>query len=128
MRRVSLESAINSVITQCPAPGCNQFVAQRNPPITINGEGFGQFPSGMPFTGASDYLQIIDTTARWKAGYTGDACFVSIGSWSDQQIQLVANVNQNGICPLAAHDQLHVKVWNPQTMALAVFELTVAAP
>ncbi len=119
--------AITSVVTQCSAPSCNQFVAQSNPPITINGEGFGQFPNGMPFTGASNYLQIIDTTEGWGAGHTGDACSVSIDSWSNQQIQLVANVSQNGMCTLAAQDNLRVKVWNPQTMAAAEFKLTVAA-
>jgi hypothetical protein len=98
-----------------------------SPPITINGEGFGQFPNGMPFSGVSNYLQIIDTTEGWGAGHTGDACSVSIDSWSNQQIQLVANVSQNGMCTLAAQDNLRVKVWNPQTMAAAEFKLTVAA-
>src|ERR1700728_1285856 len=119
---------IRSVITQCAAPGCNQFAAQSNPPITIIGQGFGEFPSGLPFTGTSNYLEIVDGTGGWNAGYTGSACTVSITSWSSQQIQLVANVSQNGTCPLAAQDKLGIKVWNPQTMAVAGFKLTVAAP
>ena len=82
----------------------------------------------MPFTGTSKFLQIIDATGKWSAGYAGNACTVSINSWTNQQIQLVANVNQNGMCPLAAQDQLGIKVWNPQTMALATFKVTVAAP
>jgi len=119
---------ISSVVTQCPAPDCNQFVAQSDPPITINGQGFGEFPAGVPFTGTSNYLQIIDTTEAWGAGHNRDACSVSISSWSSTQIQLVANVNQNGQCPLAANDHLHVMVWNPQTLTEATFKLTVAAP
>lgn len=119
---------ITSVVTQCPAPGCNQFVAQSDPPITINGDGFGEFPGGQPFTGTSSYLQIVDATGKWSAGYAGNACTVSINSWDNQQIQLVANVSQNGTCPLAALDHLAIKVWNPQTMALATFKVTVTAP
>ena len=82
----------------------------------------------MPFTGLSNYLQIIDTTQNWSAGYTGNACTVSISSWASNRIQLVANVNQNGMCPLAAQRPAHRQVWNPQTMAEASFRLTVEAP
>jgi hypothetical protein len=118
---------IVTVVTQCPAPGCSQFAAQTNPPVTITGRGFGNFPNGMPFTGVSSYLQITDTTQNWSAGYTGSACTVSMSSWAGNRIQLVANVNQNGICPLAAGDQLTIQVWNPQTMAAATSTVTVAA-
>jgi hypothetical protein len=118
---------INSVVTECPAPGCNQFVAQPTPPITISGAGFGAFPGGTPFTGTSNYLQITDVTQNWRAGYTGYRCTVSISSWDDGQIQLVANVNKKGLCPLAAGDKLTIEVWNPQTAASATFRVTAAA-
>jgi hypothetical protein len=118
---------ITGVITECPAPGCNQFAAQANPPVTITGRGFGNFPNGMPFTGVSNYLQITDTTQNWSAGYTGNACTVSMSSWAPNRIQFVANVDQNGACPLVAGDQLSVQVWNPQTMALATLTVIVAA-
>jgi hypothetical protein len=118
---------ISTVVTQCPAPGCTQFVVQPQPPVTITGGGFGNFPGGMPFTGTSNYLQIYDTTQNWSAGYTGNSCTVSIGSWASNRIQLVANVNQNGVCPLAAGDQVKVKVVNPQSGVSATFQLTVAA-
>jgi hypothetical protein len=118
---------IDAVVTECPAPGCNQFVAQPNPPITIVGGGFGEFPNGMPLTGTSNYLQITDNTQNWSAGYTGNGCGVSIGSWDTGRIQFVANVYQNGMCPLAAGDQLTVTVWNPETMAAATSAVTVAA-
>jgi hypothetical protein len=116
---------ITGVVTQCPAPGCNQFAAQANPPVTITGGGFGDFPDGMPFSGTSNYLQITDTTQNWSAGYTGNHCGVSMSSWATNQIQLVAHVNENGACPLAAGDQLTVQVWNPQTMAATTFTVTV---
>jgi hypothetical protein len=42
---------------------------------------------------------------------------VSISSWAANLIELVANVNQNGLCPMAANDSLTVTVWNPQSVA-----------
>jgi hypothetical protein len=116
---------ITGVVTQCPAAGCNQFAAQATPPVTITGENFGNFPNGMPFTGVSNYLEITDSTQNWSAGYTGNTCTVSMTSWATNRIQFVANVNQNGACPLAAGDLLTVQVWNPQTMALATYPVTV---
>jgi hypothetical protein len=118
---------ISAVATECPAPGCNQFVAQPTPPVTIIGAGFGVFPNGIPLTGTSNYLQITDKTQNWSAGYTGSACSVSISSWDRNRIQFVANVNQNGMCPLAVGDQLTVKVCNPETMAATTSGVTVAA-
>jgi hypothetical protein len=119
--------SINAVSTQCAAPGCNQVVAQPQPPLSIIGGGFGDFPNGLPFTGSSNYLEITDTTQNWDAGYGGDACTVAISSWAANLIELVANVNQNGACPLVAGDQLTVKVWNPESMTSASVTVTVAA-
>ncbi|MGA3044880.1 MAG: hypothetical protein ABSF54_29235, partial [Bryobacteraceae bacterium] len=108
---------INAVSTQCQAPGCDQvFVQTQPPPVSIIGVGFGNFPNGLPYAGTSNYLEITDVTQNWSAGYSGDACTVSIASWADYLIQLVANVNQNGVCPLAAGDQLTVTVWNPESL------------
>jgi hypothetical protein len=118
---------ITSVVTQCPAPGCNQFVVQPTPPMTIVGGGFGNFPNQVPYTGVSNYLEIVDITQGWNAGYGTDVCNVAISSWASNRIQLVANVNQNGQCPLAAGDQVTVKVWNPQSMKSAVFPLVVSS-
>ena len=116
--------SINSVITQCPASGCNQFAAQTDPPITIIGDGFGTFPDGTPFAGTSNYLGIRDMTQGWDAGYSGGRCTVSISSWDTGRIQLVANVNENGKCPLVPGDEIKVAVWNPQTMLSATLKLT----
>jgi len=119
--------AIQAVATECSAPGCNQFVAQPSPPITIMGAGFGAFSDGVPLTGTSNYLQITDNTRHWSAGYTGNACSVYIVSWDINRIQLVANVNQNGMCPLAAGDNLTFTVWNPETLASTSSDVIVAA-
>jgi hypothetical protein len=119
--------SISAVTTQCQAPGCDQVFVQTQlpPPMSINGVGFGNFPNGLPFAGTSNYLEITDVTQNWSAGYSGDACTVSITSWADYLIQLVANVNQNGVCPLAVNDQLSVTVWNPESLTSATISATV---
>jgi hypothetical protein len=118
---------VTAVTTQCAKPGCNQVVAQSNPPISILGNGFGSFPLGLPYSGDSNFLEIKDETQNWSAGYTGDACMVTIGEWSDAMISLVANVNHNSQCPMVAGDQLAVMVWDPQTLSSAGITVTVAA-
>src|ERR1039458_7210365 len=107
--------------------GCNQVVAQPQPPMIVVGGGFGAFPNGLPYTGNSNYLEITDTTQNWSAGYAGDLCTVAISGWAGDMIELVPNVNQSGVCPLAAGDQLTVTVWNPQSMVNATFTVTVAS-
>ena len=117
--------AIKTVTTQCAAQGCNQFAAQPQPPMIITGGGFGDFPGPLPYTGTSNYLKIANTTQNWEAGYSGDLCGISISEWDTNNIQLVANVNQSGACPLASGDKLTITVWNPQTMTSATRKLTV---
>jgi hypothetical protein len=119
--------SVVAVSTECAAPGCNQVFVQPQPPMSIIGHGFGDFPNGLPFAGTSNYLEITDTTQNWDAGYGGDVCNVVISSWAENLIELVANVNQNGACLLAAGDQLTVKVWNPQSMSNTTFTVTVAS-
>jgi hypothetical protein len=120
--------AITQVSTQCDVPLCNQVVVQSTPPIEIVGQGFGSFPLGLPYTGNSTFLQITDTTQKWSAGYNSNPCTLTVGEWSDGLISLIANVNQNGVCPMAASDNLKVTVWNPQNVSSNVsFTTTVAA-
>jgi hypothetical protein len=119
--------SLTAVTTQCAAPGCNQVVVEAQPPMSVIGNGFGDFPNGLPYTGSSSYLEITDTTQNWSAGYSGDLCTVSISGWDNDLIELVANVNQNGMCPLLAGDQLTVNVWNPQSMVTATLTVTVAS-
>jgi sugar lactone lactonase YvrE len=111
-----------------PTPAASPVVAQPSPPIAITGDGFGIFPNGLPFTGNSNYLKIADVTQNWSAGYTGSPCNVSISNWLGKRIELVANVNQNGQCPLVAGDQLTISVWNPQTMTGPATATVAVAP
>jgi|HubBroStandDraft_1064217.scaffolds.fasta_scaffold00451_24 hypothetical protein len=111
-------------------PNCNQFIVQSNPPIAISGQGFGSFPLGLPYTGNSNFLEITDITQtpNWSAGSPGSPCTVTIGEWSDSLISLIANVNQNGACPMAAGDTLSVTVLNPQDLSsIASLGVTVNA-
>ena len=121
---------ISTVTTQCSNtvgyPGCNQFIVQAAPPVAIAGSGFGSLPLGLPYNGNSNFLEINDVTQGWTAGYTGSACTVSIGEWSDSLISLIANVNE-GLCPMAANDQITVTVWNPQTLSSFAYTLTAGA-
>jgi hypothetical protein len=124
-------TTISALTTQCTRmpdnPDCNEVYVQPSPPIAIVGGGFGSFPLGLPYHGNSNFVQITDTTQNWSAGFTGNACTVSIGEWSNGLISLIANVNQNGACPMAAGDNLAVTVWNPQTSASAQLSVTVQA-
>lgn len=124
---------ISALTTQCSqqqiqSGGCNQVVVQPTPLISIVGNGFGSFPLGLPYIGNSNFVQIQDTTQNWSAGYTGNACTVSVGEWTDTLISLVANVNANGVCPMSAGDLLDVTVWNPQSLKYTTFPVTVSAP
>ena len=97
-----------------PAPATPPIGVQPSPPITLSGQGFGFLPNGLPFSGNSNSLEIADLTQGWTAGYGNSPCGVSIGTWLDSRIELVANLDQSG-CPLAAGDQLAISVWNAQT-------------
>jgi len=123
---------VTKVVTQCAdlpgGGGCEYVVVQPSPPLNIIGQGFGYLPLGLPYTGNSNFLEINDATQVWIAGLTGSPCNVSIGEWSDGQISLIANVNQNGLCPMAVGDKLTVTVTNPQTLTSATLgPITVAA-
>ncbi len=98
-----------------PGPGLSPLELEASPPITLSGSGFGFLPEGEPYTGNSNYLQITDWTQNWSAGYTGSPCTVSVGNWADTRIELIPNLNQNGLCSLAPGDQLSISVWNPQS-------------
>lgn len=120
--------AVTTLATQCGTPGCNQVFVQPTPPISIQGNGFGSFPLGLPYVGTSNFLELNDVTKGWSAGHTGDTCTVNVGEWSETLISIIANINQNGACPMAAGDQLTVTVTNPQTLSSASMTVTVMAP
>jgi hypothetical protein len=117
---------INSIPSQ--APGGSPIAVQPAPPITLNGGGFGLFPNGLPYTGDSTFLEVTNITRNWTAGYTGSPCTVSVTNWAADVIELNANVNQNGACPLTAGDQLNISVWNPQRLTGPVTATVTVAP
>lgn len=122
-------SSTATISTVAPPSSTASVVAvQPQPPIALRGAGLGLWPYGLPFTGTSNYLQVLNTTQNWSAGHTGDSCTVSIDNWASNSISLVANVNQNGMCPLAAGDQLIISVWNPQTLAGPATAAVIVAP
>lgn len=125
--QLPIAATITALTTQCTAPGCNLVIVQSNPPVSIVGNGFGSFPLGLPFNGNSNFLELTDITQNWSAGYSGNPCTVAIDEWTETLISLVANVNQNGVCPMAVGDQITVTVTNPQTLSAATFPITVTA-
>ena len=118
---------ITNLVTECHSLTCSHFVAQPNPPVTVVGQGFGNFPGGVPFSGTSNYLRITNLTEQWTAGYTGSKCGISVASWDTGRIQMIANIGQTGTCPLAYGDTLLFEVWNPQTMVEAHTTVNVVA-
>lgn len=117
---------VTNVTTQCEAPDCTGVVAQQQMPLTITGNGFGVFPKGLPFIGVSKYLQIIDWSKGWSAGFPGDSCTVNIDYWTPLMITLAMS-SQDTACPVVAGDQLSVTVWNPQSQAATTFSVTAEA-
>jgi hypothetical protein len=111
-----------------PAPGESPVAVQPLPPITLSGAGFGFLPNGLPFTGNSNYLQVTDLTQNWSAGSAGNPCNLSVSYWNDNRIEAVANVDQNGLCPLAVGDQLAVSIQNPQGGSAPVTSILTVGP
>ena len=125
---------IGTVASWCtaqPGAGCQYVYAEPRPQISIlsfGKGGFGSFPLGLPYTGTTNFLELTDTTQGWSAGYTGDSCTVTIGEWDDTAISVIANVNQNGVCPMAAGDNLVVTVWNPQNPSIKASRAVTVQP
>jgi protein involved in polysaccharide export with SLBB domain len=91
------------------------ILPQQSQTITISGMGFG---SHAAYTGDSNYIALVDTTAAgWNAGHSGSAITLAVSSWTDSQIVLSGfsgSYGTNGWC-ISPGDQLSVKVWNAQT-------------
>jgi hypothetical protein len=117
--------AITNVTTQCANTACDTVVAQPQPPLTVTGSGFGIFPNGLPFVGNSAYLEIIDWTQNWSAGFSGDTCTVNIDYWTPVMITLAMKGTQDAGCAVQSGDQLSVTIWNPQSKIVATDVLNV---
>lgn len=85
--------------------------------IVISGNGFGTM---QPYNGDSNYLQILDTTGGWSAGYTSsfevDSVWLNVTSWSDKKIVINGFTGAYGqsYWILMKGDSLQFSVWNAQ--------------
>ena len=96
--------------------------------ITINGWDFG---TQSPYTGSSNYIELVDTTAGgWAAGHSGSSVTLAVSSWTNTQIVLAGfsgSYGTNGWC-ISPGDQLKVMVWNAQTGdGPAVYPITASS-
>jgi hypothetical protein len=85
--------------------------------IVISGSGFGTM---QPYNGDSGYLQILDTTGGWSAGYISssqdDTVTLDVTSWSDKKIVIKGFTGGYGesYWILMKGDHLKINVWNAQ--------------
>ncbi len=85
--------------------------------IVISGSGFGTM---QPYNGDSNYLQILDTTGGWSAGYISslevDSVTLNVTSWSDKKIVIKGFTGAYGqsYWILMKGDDLQLHVWNAQ--------------
>jgi hypothetical protein len=98
--------AINSV---------SPILPQQTQTITINGTDFG---TRAAYTGDSNYIELVDTTAgSWSAGHGVNAVTLAVSSWTNTQIVLSGfsgAYGTNGWC-ISPGDQLSVQIWNAQS-------------
>ena len=124
--------ATSAATTTGAGMSVTQITAEANPPALLTGDNFGTFPQPLPFTRDSPYLRVQDITQHWEAGYIapknwlGDACTVSISSWTNTAIAFTLNVNSTiggalptSVCSLHAGDTLKITAINPQTQQSA---------
>jgi hypothetical protein len=102
--------------------GLSTVEASTDPTITISGINFGASYPYLNEPHDSSYLELFDcsspatctpTTARWRAGYTGDLCNVTVEGWTDTDITL--QLNNKYDCKVSAGQQIGVQVWNTKT-------------
>jgi hypothetical protein len=104
------------------------IVSEQTQTITINGADFG---TQSPYTGSSNYIELVDTTAGgWAAGHSGSSVTLAVSSWTNTQIVLAGfsgSYGTNGWC-ISPGDQLKVMVWNAQTGdGPAVYPITASS-
>ena len=125
-------------VIDTPAPSLSQgtptitsvsaILPQQAQPITISGSGFG---THTPYTGDSNYIELIDTSAGgWDAGHAGAAVTLAVSSWTNTQIVLSGfsgSYGSHGWC-ISPGDQLSIRVWNAQTgNGPAAYPITVSS-
>jgi hypothetical protein len=97
--------------------------------ITITGSGFGTMK---PYDGDSGYLQILDNTGGWSAGYTSssqiDSVWLQVTKWSNKKIVITGFTGDYGesYWTLKKGDDLEINVWNaPSGSGPATMDKTV---
>jgi len=105
-----------------------------NQTITITGSDFGL---KQPYNGDSPYIEIIDVTKNWAAGYCdpalnpstlvnhcvpvlspSDAVGLNMTYWVNNEIQIKGFTYEygSGNWSLSVGDQITIRIWNPQTL------------
>jgi hypothetical protein len=98
----------------------SKIEAKQTQKIVISGSGFGTM---QPYNGDSGYLQILDTTGKWSAGYISssqdDTVTLNVASWTDSKIVIKGFTGGYGesYWVLIKGDHLKINVWNAQTHA-----------
>lgn len=115
----SLAAAQSPVITSISKITTQQFQT-----IAITGSGFG---TQKAYTGNSDYISLLDSTAGWQGGYEGcllgfcttDTVTVIVQSWTDSKIVLGGFSGAWGTdgYTLNVGDSVQVSVFDVQTSA-----------
>ncbi len=97
----------------------NIVVPDQYQTITLWGSNFG---SQNEYDGDSPYIEIEDTTAGWRAGWSNDSegpnhVHLHVIVWNDTQIAIFGLTNGYGTNGwyLNVGDQVVIRVWNPQT-------------
>lgn len=96
----------------------SKISAKQTQKIVISGSGFG---TSSPYNGDSNYIQILDTTGGWSAGYVStsqdDSVTLNVTSWTDSKIVIAGFTGAYGqsYWTLKRGDHLKINVWNFQT-------------
>jgi len=89
------------------------IVSAQTQTITITGWGFG---TQAAYTGDSNYIEFIDSTSPFSAGFTGNGVHLGVSSWTDSQIVLTGFSGSYGTTNcIRPDDNLSISVWNAQT-------------
>jgi hypothetical protein len=90
----------------------------------ITGAGFG---TNTPFNGTSPYLEVIDNTHGWSAGYSvnGDTLKLAVSKWVNNEIDLTVENGTGFLYPMDKGDSITINVWNPQTQMEASYSFAV---
>lgn len=113
----------------------SKIAAQKFQTITIKGSGFGTQDA---YTGDSDFISLLDTTASWEGGYEGcllgfcttDTVTLVVNEWTNTKITLGGFSGEYGSQNfiLTVGDNEQISIFNPQTSAgPATVNITVGA-